>query len=133
MGCKTKSKKKKKGVRKLSEIKTEVLLSLCEQWQRNLRLQDWDIVIKLRPFREMIDCRGETRYNLEKKAAIITLLDPNDHDGNEDFPYDMELTLVHEMLHLHFVDGSHTPEECPTVFEQGINAVSAALVGLSRR
>lgn len=95
-------------------------------------MQDWDIVVKLKPLSAMPDCRGETKYQLLKKQALICLLDPNESDGNTDFPYDAEVTLVHELLHLHFVDGSQTPEECPVVFEQGITAVSEALVRLKR-
>lgn len=117
----------------MPEVMRESALALVGHWQRTLRLQDWDIVVKLRPFREMINCVGETTYNRSKKQAIVTLLDPDDNDGNDDFPYDMEQTLVHELLHLHFEDGGNTPEECPVDFEQGINAVSAALVALNRK
>ena len=119
--------------KKLKDANTSFgIYRLLDFWQRELRLQDWDIVVKLKPLSEMPDCRGETKYQLLKKQAIICLLDPNEGDGNTDFPYDAEITLVHELLHLHFVDGSQTPEECPVVFEQGITAVSESLVKLKR-
>lgn len=117
----------------MSNTTNQAPLEILEYWKRVLRLQDWEIVLKVKPFRDMDDCRGETNYHLQKKCAIISLLDPDDSDRNEDFPYDLEQTMVHELLHLHFVDDGHTPEECPLVFEQGINAVGAALVTLNRK
>jgi hypothetical protein len=80
----------------------EELSSLCAEWQERLRLQDWDIRLKIQRGREMHydNNDGECRRIPELKIAYVYLNDPVDYDGH--WPYDMEVTLVHELMHIHW-------------------------------
>jgi len=106
----------------------------CQEWQKILRLQDWEIVIKIKRARELqSDCQAEVQWKNTKKIAIIHLVDPVDYQ-NDHFPQDHEVSLVHELLHLHmsmFDQEPDTPEG--TAQEQAIHAISTALVELSRK
>lgn len=106
------------------------------EWQKVLCLQDWGVKVKISRARELNGegLLGQVKTNIEHRRAEISLLDPIDHDPVRQISYDMEETLVHELLHLHFdpflaKDG--TPEL--TAQEQAINAIAVALVGLSRQ
>ena len=88
------------------------------EWQKRLRLQDWIISIKLVRERDMDleGVQGEVFWVIEKKMATIKILDPIDYPPDNMEPQDMENTLVHELLHLHFAalkyDGdNHIAEE----------------------
>lgn len=79
----------------------EQLQEKLKQWQERLRLQDWLVKVKIGRQREMqLNRLGEISFNTHTKTARITILDPIDYDdwGKQD----MENTLVHELLHLHF-------------------------------
>ena len=111
----------------------ESLKTLLTEWQKRLRLQDWDIFVKTARQVEM-QCggQGECEWVLKRKEATIVLVDPIDYPP-ELVDQDMEETLVHELLHLHFVilqpkDG--TAED--TALEQAIVCIAGALVKLKR-
>lgn len=108
---------------------------LLADWQKTIRLQDWEIVVDIRRARDMAsgECQAEVHWTKEKKTAIIHLLDPVDYD-NDYFAQDHEVSMVHELLHLHMVmfateDG--TLEDVAQ--EQAIHAIATALVELKRR
>jgi hypothetical protein len=115
---------------------TEVQES-CEQWQKVLRLQDW--VIKAGIYRErdmhLGKCCGECEWNLKTKIATIRILDPIDYPDNLIMDQDMEKTLVHELLHLHFgplyADTDDT--SINDAQEQAIDCIANALVNISRK
>lgn len=98
----------------------------CAEWQKILRLQDWIVDVKICRERDMKlnDCYAECELNLKKKMAHIRILDPIDFPPDDE--QDMELSLVHELLHLHFsplsVDGKDIEEE------QAIEAISQGLL-----
>lgn len=107
----------------------------CPEWQKVLRLQDWGIKVRLARARDLMEYGdlGQCQWNNEHKRAEILILDPNDYDPGRQIPYDMEQTLVHELLHLHFslfMAKDETPEA--TAQEQAINAMATALVTLKR-
>lgn len=107
---------------------------LCHEWQKTLRLQDWDIVVRVCTHWGMsTNCQGEVDWVVEKKKAIVRLLDPAHCQPNKAFPQDLEKTLVHELLHLHFAsyaadDG--TAEDIAQ--EQTIDILACAMVQLKR-
>lgn len=111
------------------------LQELCRLWQKRLRLQDWDVTVKVARQRDMdTDSLAECGHQIRKRTAEITLLDPIDYPPGEPQPQDHEVDLVHELLHLHFApfraeDGS--PEQIAQ--EQAIHAISKALVQLARK
>ena len=71
-------------------------------WQHALRLDFWDITIKIGRMANMVikGVDGEITYSLPNAEADITILNPIDYNDSA-FPQDMEETLVHELLHLH--------------------------------
>ena len=113
----------------------EQLQALCREWQQVLRLQDWDVRCKFVRQREMTDsgCAGECRFQLEKKQAVIYVIDPIDWPPNCAWPQDVEKTLVHELLHLHMApfQPSHDTLE-HVMMEQAIESIATGLVRLRR-
>lgn len=115
----------------------EQLNELCIEWQKVLRLQDWDIVVKLDRQRQFENktAQGEVAWVFGRKEAIIKILDPTDYPTECIFEQDQEETLVHELLHLHFADWSEMMEDgnTPSVGEQGIQCIAQALVRVKRQ
>src|SRR3990167_913265 len=82
----------------------EELETACTEWQKRLRLQDW--IVKPKLFRgrdmKMEGCQGECEFQLKNKTAAIRILDAVDYSEDYIIEQDMDKTLVHELLHLHF-------------------------------
>ncbi|MEH2384914.1 MAG: hypothetical protein V7K14_03785 [Nostoc sp.] len=108
----------------------ENLQQECLDWQRTLKLSDWDISVKLVPHREMTDAIGHVRWDADEKSADIRLITPEDYQSGVLRPYNIEETLVHELLHLHFVTFDMSDEPKRLAIEQAINAIARALVNL---
>ena len=79
------------------------LKKLCSFWQNQLKLNNWRIAIGIERKTAFNNSQstGEIDYVLPLRQAIIKVLDPLDYP-NSPFEQDMEITLVHELLHLHF-------------------------------
>lgn len=110
---------------------SDQLQSKCSEWQRKLRLQDWDVQATIERQRNMIGktVNGQCEYNERLKAAFIRILDPVDYDDYE--PEDMERILVHELVHLWFAP--FWDDEKEHLMEQGVEQIARALIGISRR
>lgn len=106
-------------------------------WQKKLRLQDWIIDAKIVRQRDMSqpDRVGEISSNLHNKVALISILDPVDYDdwGKQD----MESTLVHELLHLHFAGIDYHFGNNDNVYhvleEQAIESITSGLISSERK
>ncbi len=112
------------------------LQRLCELWQRRLRLQDWTVKVQIARKRDLdlTDSEGQIQWVLSRREALIKLMDPIDYSPTAMTPQDLEVSLVHELLHLYFApfdaeDGT-LQQTCP---EQAIDALSNALVKLARK
>lgn len=79
-------------------------------WQQRLRLRDWDILLTIG---RMGDLGAGTLGDCDlgsgcKRQAKIRLLHPDDIPGQQFWfdgdSWDWELTLVHELLHIHLQD-----------------------------
>lgn len=104
------------------------LASEVELWKKILRLQDWDTKVEIVRASSLNEgSQGQCSWVLSRKEAKISLLDPIDYNCKL-WPQDHEVTLVHELLHLHF---AHV-EEASNYDEQAIVAISQALVKLRR-
>jgi hypothetical protein len=109
---------------------------LASKWQPRLRLADWLVTATLTRYFDMDgdDSVGEADTRVERKIATIRILDPVDFDA--DMPLhdtDVEHTLVHELLHLHFAPfqaKEGTAEQIAQ--EQAIDALAWSLVTLDR-
>ncbi len=112
------------------------LQALCTKWQKRLRLQDWTIAVRVVRKRDLdlTDAEGQVQWVLSRREAFIKLMDPIDYSPTAMTPQDLEVSLVHELLHLYFAPfdaEKGTLEE--TCQEQAIDALSNALVKLARK
>lgn len=112
--------------------------ALCLEWQKILRLSDWDVRVRVRR-KDTIelqgdDIQGRCYWTVTRREATIILLDPVDFPPSCTFPQDMEATLVHELLHLHGAgfDEFKVGDAQDRALEQMIHATSYALVELKR-
>lgn len=108
----------------------------CVEWQKILRLQDWIITILITRERHM-GCSSriaEIEAKLPKRMATIRILDPIDYPTGLSEDQDMELSLVHELLHIHLFPlfADREDEMRMVAEEQAIEAISRGLIHLSR-
>lgn len=114
----------------------EQLREKCSEWQRILRLQDWDVRTSIVRERDMVtkDSNAEISVNVPHRLAQLRMLDPIDYSLDCLNPQDMERSLVHELLHIHLwtftTDLSTTLQDAE---EQAINMITNALISLYRR
>jgi len=101
-------------------------------WKDILTLDQWDIVAKIVRVQDMDleQSQGNINYRICGLEAIVKQMNPIDW-SNTDFSYDMEVSLVHELLHLLFARFKHEGED-GELEEQVINIIARALVGLKR-
>ena len=116
----------------LHELRTQVAY-----WQKVLYLQDWTIEVRLLRQWEMSDRQtlAQCEWYLQRKDAILGFLSPQDIVGlhnrflnGEEADYD--ISLVHELLHLHFAPFHKEDDEL--FHEQAINAISRGMVKVWR-
>lgn len=110
------------------------LESACIEWQNRLRLAHWDIAIAIARGDDFNigDSQGEVHYVLASRKATIKILDPIDYPKSP-FLQDMEVAVVHELLHLHFA--TFEPEKGTLqdiLMESTIDQLAGTLVQLKR-
>lgn len=105
--------------------------ALCAEWQKILRLQDWGIKITFeRHWRMAPNRAGECSMVVNKKIAVIFILDPIDYSNDYVCSLDPERTVVHELVHLHLASNVSTLPE--TTEEQAVESLASAFVRLKR-
>lgn len=72
------------------------VMALVEEWQKILRLEDWDLTVLLEHHTDMDGSLGGTRANPRRNVAKIRILKPSHELDDED----TKQTLVHELLHI---------------------------------
>lgn len=109
----------------------ETLQSLCEEWQKTLRLSDWKVTIEVWRYYQFSDslCDANIRIHRQHKVAELRVLDERDHEAVRTWSYDFELFIVHELLHIH-LDRTESPSSDDA--EVAINLIAEALVNLKR-
>lgn len=102
-------------------------------WQRVLRIQDWDVELQLQRHHEIGEgLLGQCIRNDSSRTAKVLLLDPRDlAPAGLPSGRDLEVTLVHELLHVVFHCASSETEN-RVAFEQAIDSTARALVRLDR-
>lgn len=98
--------------------------ALLDFWQRILRLQDWRITLTICKRGVLPDgVVGGVKPQMDSMTATIRVLHPIHHIDYQ--PGDLELTIVHELLHLHFwpLTKSENPAE-----ERAIEMIADALL-----
>ena len=101
-------------------------------WQERMDLKDWRIRVELvRTERLEPKTLGNIHWDTQLKSATICVLSPEDyklpHDAMLD---DMELTIVHELVHLELASLPRS-EASRRVEEHAVNAISSALLKLA--
>ena len=104
-------------------------------WQKLLRLQDWNITVNVKRRYQMSDhdALGLCRRYPDSKDADIDILSVQDisaHKEGDDADY--ELTLVHELLHVHFTFMNNDEGHARQQEELIVSTLSRALVKLNR-
>jgi hypothetical protein len=102
-------------------------------WQQRLKLEAWRIsVLPGRSSELKPKTLGAIRWDKNKKTAVIWVLDAADYK----LPFramldDMELTVVHELVHLEMASLPHGEASRGTE-EQAVNGIAGALLALDR-
>ena len=111
------------------------LYTWLPMWQKLLRLQDWNITVNVKRRYQMSDhdVLGLCRRYTDSKDADIDILSVQDisaHKEGDDADY--ELTLVHELLHVHFAFMNNDEGHARQQEELIVSTLSRALVSLNR-
>jgi hypothetical protein len=108
-----------------------------DYWKKILRLQDWEININIEREKNMLleGTEGTCSWDISNKRAQIQILDSIDYDEDFIWKQDMEETLVHELLHLHYgtFENFERGTQENTMMEQSIVIISKALINLKRQ
>ena len=103
-------------------------------WQKRLKLEDWNIAIKLVHFSDLKPkTLGNIHWDSDLKKASMSILTPADYKLSfPDALKDMEFTVVHELVHLQL---SSLPrnEASRSAEEKAVNTITDALLNLDRR
>jgi len=103
-------------------------------WQERMNLKDWDIRVKIvRADHLEPKTLGNISWDTDVKKATIDVLSPVDYP----LPYDamladMEVTVVHELVHLELASLPRSAES-RRVEERAVNEIAAALLRMSRQ
>lgn len=98
-------------------------------WQKALRLTDWQIEYRINEDENFFGtiCTFPTH-----STARIEIRDPDLFDGDVVGIKDLEVTLVHELLHLRFFHCTHEGKAYHNHKEMAIKITAAALVAAKR-
>lgn len=108
-------------------ITHEQLIERTIYWSKLLQVSDWYINIGIFSGKDMTEgTNGTIDVSFQTNECVIKLVDPADYGdwGN----YDMEFTLVHELLHL--VINPHAESTADKYEERAINQIARALVDM---
>ncbi len=115
-------------------VSSEQVQGWVKRWQERLRLQDWKVeahIVRRADLKP--ETLGNLKWNSEDKTAAIKVLDPRDYDLAPDrIAQDMELTVVHELIHLHLSVLPRDPLK-KGVEEQVVDKISIALFNLEKQ
>jgi hypothetical protein len=103
-------------------------------WQKRLRLEDWKIEVKIVRIWDLEQgTLGHIDWSAPHRTATIKVLSPADYELPKDkIPADMELSVVHELVHLHL---SVLPlnKSSRSAEEQVVSMIADALVNLEHQ
>ena len=106
-------------------------------WQKRLNLQDWNVSVLMSRTGELKPkTLGNIHWDMEKKTAVIRVLDPADYRlPFREMLQDMEFTVVHELIHLGFapvVSDLQRSDANRREEEHAVNHMAEALLKLDR-
>ena len=103
-------------------------------WQRRLKLEDWRVsVVMTRRADLKPRTLGGIRWDKGKKSATMSVLDPSEYR----LPFramldDMELTVVHELVHLELASLPRS-EASRSIEERAVNGIAESLLGIDQK
>src|SRR3977135_455960 len=102
-------------------------------WQKRLRLEDWKIEVKIVRIWDLEQgTLGHIDWSVPHKTAVIKVLNPADYELPRDrVPADMELSIVHELVHLH-LSALPLNKSSRNAEEQVVTMIATALAALAR-
>jgi hypothetical protein len=104
------------------------------RWQQRLNLDDWKISVVMAHTHDLKPMTlGNIHWDAKQKTALIHVLDASDYRVScREALEDMEMTLVHELVHLEL---SSLPRSAASRREEefAVNRIADALVQLDRR
>jgi len=85
----------------LKILTIEALTELCNFWQEKLGRSQWQIGLRICRAEDMSmrNVQATSEISLVTECALISILDSRDYP-NTPFEQDMEVSLVHELLHI---------------------------------
>jgi hypothetical protein len=111
-----------------AQIKADRLLA---EWQKTLKLRDWDIAVEVPE--KNIESQGSCLFYPSVRQARITLCHPRYKPKETITLWDMEVTIVHELLHVKFnCVPLNKGETHLNEFEAAIDGTAQILVNLKR-
>jgi hypothetical protein len=118
-------------------ISQRKLTSIKREWQKLLRLQDWKIKIRFATDEELeeatgVEAVGACHSSPETREAQILIADVSVLEEG-DRQRDVENTIVHELLHVHFAPFQSDHEAVKLQHEQAIEPITDALLKLKRK
>ena len=118
----------------LAAVTEEQTQEWLKVWQKRLRLEDWKIEVKIVRIWELEQgTLGHIDWSTPHHTAVIKVLNPADYElPAEKIAGDMELSIVHELVHLHL---SVLPlnKSSRVAEEQVVSMIADALVNLEHR
>jgi hypothetical protein len=113
----------------------EFLTARLAVWRQRLKLNDWTIsIVPAHPGDLKPGTLGHIHWEADKKTAWIRVLDASDYRlACPDALNDMELTVVHELVHLVLSSVSRSNEADRGAEEHTVNQIANALLSLDRQ
>lgn len=104
-------------------------------WQQRLQLQDWKVEVRLvRIWQLEPHTLGHIHWSRARRTATIKVLDPVDYNlPRSRIADDIELSVVHELIHLQLSSLTMDDKASTAVEEQVVNRLANTLVDLERR
>jgi hypothetical protein len=117
-----------------SQLAQQFLDDKLAVWRQRLKLDDWRISVAMARQSDLAPkTLGGIKWDKPKKSAVIWVLDPSDYR----LPFremldDMELTIVHELVHLELASLPRS-QASRSNEEHAVNGIAEAMLGLDRR
>ena len=105
--------------------------NVCAEWQKILRLGDWEVELIFVHQMSMPESMGEIHYSMEHKKAIMKIVSSETYASEMWKEQNMLKTIIHELLHLHI--GAYIPEGNDsryTDMEASLNMIAWAMYSL---
>lgn len=113
------------------------LCELCREWQGILRLQDWDIEVRVVNLEDLDGHYGDCKTSLVKRTARIRVALPEASVWVKDSEVvereDLETCVVHELMHVMLRPMHPEDPGAGNAEEQACHFTAQALVALKRR